>query len=167
MNKNHNENRGVHSKLFTYCTGTGHYPSTGHSYIKATHHEWNNSKEERFPLWLPMTPLCVWMRCCKHLKSVNSNGDSPTTTCTRIDLHCYGTFNTLWKWWRHLVTKSCLHGMLVPNTGCKQTMASNSGGPLTFFGVHTFFPFPGLIFIEITRSPLKNHQRSFSMKFGS
>ena len=21
-----------------------------HTYIKATHHEWNNSKEERFPL---------------------------------------------------------------------------------------------------------------------
>ena len=24
--------------------------STSHSYIKVTHHEWNNSKEERFPL---------------------------------------------------------------------------------------------------------------------
>ena len=31
--------------------------------------------------------------------------------------------------------------MLVPNIGCKQTMASNTGGPLTFFGVHTFFFF--------------------------
>ena len=30
--------------------------------------------------------------------------------------------------------------ILVPNIGCKQTMASNTGGPLTFsFGVHTFF----------------------------
>ena len=25
-------------------------PVPGHSYIKATHHECNNSKEERFPL---------------------------------------------------------------------------------------------------------------------
>ena len=32
------------------AAGTGHCPSTSHSYIKATHHEWNNSKEERFPL---------------------------------------------------------------------------------------------------------------------
>ena len=31
--------------------------------------------------------------------------------------------------------------ILVPNIGCKQTMASNTGGPLTFsfLGVHTFF----------------------------
>ena len=30
--------------------------------------------------------------------------------------------------------------ILVPNIGCKQTMASNTSGPLTFFfGVHTFF----------------------------
>ena len=28
--------------------------------------------------------------------------------------------------------------ILVPNIGCKQTMASNTCGPLTFFGVHTF-----------------------------
>ena len=29
--------------------------------------------------------------------------------------------------------------ILVPNIGCKQTMASNTGGPLNyFFGVHTF-----------------------------
>ena len=44
-----NENRGVHSKLFI-CTSTGHCPSSDHSYIMATHHEWNNSKEERFLL---------------------------------------------------------------------------------------------------------------------
>ena len=29
--------------------------------------------------------------------------------------------------------------ILVSNIGCKQTMASNTGGSLTFFGVHTFF----------------------------
>ena len=29
--------------------------------------------------------------------------------------------------------------MLVPNIGCKQTMVSNTGGPLTFFDVHTLF----------------------------
>ena len=58
---NHNENRGIHGKSINYYTGTGHCPSTGHLYIKATHHEWNNSKEERFPLWLPKTTLCVWM----------------------------------------------------------------------------------------------------------
>ena len=43
--------------------------STSHSYIKVTHHEWNNSKEERFPLLLPRTPLYVRMQCCDHLKS--------------------------------------------------------------------------------------------------
>ena len=50
MKQKHNENRGVHSKSFIYCTGIGHCPSTGHTYIKKTHHEWNNSKEERFSL---------------------------------------------------------------------------------------------------------------------
>ena len=49
----------LNSKSFI-CTGIGHCPSTGHSYLKATHHEWNNLKEERFPLWLPRTPLCLW-----------------------------------------------------------------------------------------------------------
>ena len=63
-------------------TGRHVYP-----YIKATHHEWNNSKEERFPLWLPRTTLCVWMCCSDHY----SKGDSHTT---RIDLHCDETFNT-------------------------------------------------------------------------
>ena len=47
MNQNHNENKEVHSKSLIYCTGIGHCPSTDHSYIKATHHEWNNSKEEK------------------------------------------------------------------------------------------------------------------------
>ena len=70
MNQNHNENRGVHSKSFISCTGeVTALVLVIHIYIKATHHEWNNSKEERFPLWLPRTPLCVWLRCCDHLKS--------------------------------------------------------------------------------------------------
>ena len=30
-------------------------------------------------------------------------------------------------------------GILVPNIGCKQTMASNTGGPLTFFFFFFFF----------------------------
>ena len=34
MNQSYNENRGVHSKSLIYCTGTGHCPSTSHSYIK-------------------------------------------------------------------------------------------------------------------------------------
>ena len=63
MNQTHDENRGIHGKSINYYTGTGHCPSTGHPYIKATYHEWNNSKEERFPLWLPRTTLCVWMYC--------------------------------------------------------------------------------------------------------
>ena len=46
MNQNHNENKGVHSKSLICCTGIGHCPSTDHSYIKATHHEWNNSKKK-------------------------------------------------------------------------------------------------------------------------
>ena len=46
MNQSYNENRGVHSKSFIYYTGTGHCPSTSHSYIKVTHHEGNNSKED-------------------------------------------------------------------------------------------------------------------------
>ena len=46
MNQNHNENKGAHSKSLIYCTGIGHCPSIDHSYIKATHNEWNNSKEE-------------------------------------------------------------------------------------------------------------------------
>ena len=50
MNQNDDENRGIHGKSINYYTGTGHCPSTGRPYIKATHHEWNNSKEERFPL---------------------------------------------------------------------------------------------------------------------
>ena len=52
MNQTHDENRGIHGKSINYYTGTGHCPSrpTGHPYIKAKHHEWNNSKEERFPL---------------------------------------------------------------------------------------------------------------------
>ena len=50
MNQTHNENKGVHSKSLIYMTGKGHYPSTDHSYVKATHHECNNSKEEKFPL---------------------------------------------------------------------------------------------------------------------
>ena len=50
MNQNHNENKEVHSKSLIYCTGIGHCPSTDHSCIEATHHEWNNSKEEKFPL---------------------------------------------------------------------------------------------------------------------
>ena len=50
MNQNHDENSEVHSKSLIHCTGIGHCPSTGHSYINATHNEWNNSKEERFPL---------------------------------------------------------------------------------------------------------------------
>ena len=87
MNQTHDENRGIHGKSINYYTGTGHCPSTGHPYIKATHHEWNNSKEERFPLWLPRTTLCVWMCCSDHY----SKGDSHTT---RIDLHCDETFNT-------------------------------------------------------------------------
>ena len=49
MNQTHNENKGVHSKSLIYCTGIGHCPSTDHSYVKATHHEYNNSKEEIFP----------------------------------------------------------------------------------------------------------------------
>ena len=72
---------------YNYYTGTGHCPSTGHPYIEATHHERNNSKEERFPLWLPSTTLCVWMCCSDHY----SKGDSHTT---RIDIHCDETFNT-------------------------------------------------------------------------
>ena len=60
MNQTHNENKGVHSKSLIYCTGIGHCPSTDHSYVKATHHECNNSKEEKFPLWLPRTALCLW-----------------------------------------------------------------------------------------------------------
>ena len=64
MNQNHDENRGVHSKSYIYCT------STGHSYIKTTHHGWNNSKEERSPLWLPRTPLvfaCIVVIISNHL----------------------------------------------------------------------------------------------------
>ena len=49
MNQTHNENKGVYSKSLIYCTGIGHCPSTDHSYVKATHHECNNSKEEKFP----------------------------------------------------------------------------------------------------------------------
>ena len=81
------ENRGIHGKSINFYTGTGHCPNTGHPYIKAAHHEWNNSKEERFPLWLPRTTLCVWMCCSDHY----SKGDSHTT---RIDLHRDETFNT-------------------------------------------------------------------------
>ena len=89
MNQTNNENRGMHGKSINYYTGTGHCPSTGHPYIKTTHHERNNSKEERFPLalWLPRTTLCVWMCCSDHY----SKGDSHTK---RIDLHCDETFNT-------------------------------------------------------------------------
>ena len=47
MNQTHNENKGVHSESLIYCTGIGHCPSTDHSYVKATHHECNNSKEEK------------------------------------------------------------------------------------------------------------------------
>ena len=50
MNQTHNENKGVYSKSLIYCTGIGHCPCTDHSYVKATHHECNNSKEEKFPL---------------------------------------------------------------------------------------------------------------------
>ena len=42
MNLNDDENRGIHGKSINYYTGAGHFPTTGHSYIKATHHEWNN-----------------------------------------------------------------------------------------------------------------------------
>ena len=73
-----------------YCTGTGHCPSTGHSYIKATYHEWNNSKEERFPPWLPWTPLCVWMHCCDHLKSFTQKKIIHYKD-RYSGLHCYGT----------------------------------------------------------------------------
>ena len=76
MNQNQNENKGVHSKSLIYCTGIGHCPSIDHSYIMATHYEWNNSKEENFPLWLPRTPLLSlkWVKifcsrpkqCCQH-----------------------------------------------------------------------------------------------------
>ena len=59
MNQNDDENRGTHDKSIIYYTCTVHCPSTGHPYMKATHHEWNNSKEERFPLLLPRTTLCV------------------------------------------------------------------------------------------------------------
>ena len=68
----------VNRKSFINCTGTGHCPSTGHSYIKRTHYEWNNSKEERFPRELPRTPLCVWMRCCASSQVIYSKGDSHT-----------------------------------------------------------------------------------------
>ena len=71
--------------LCNYYIGTGHCPSTGHPYIKATHHEWNNSREERFPLWLPRTTLCVWMCCSDHY----SKGDSHAT---RIDLTLWWIF---------------------------------------------------------------------------
>ena len=37
MNQTHDENRGIHGKSINYYTGTGHCPSTGHPYIKATH----------------------------------------------------------------------------------------------------------------------------------
>ena len=50
MNQTHDENRGIHGKSINYYTGTGHCPSTGLPYIKATHHDCHNSKEERFPL---------------------------------------------------------------------------------------------------------------------
>ena len=53
MNQKHNENRGVHSKSFIYCHGTLHCLVAyyiDHAYIEATRYEWNNSKEERFPL---------------------------------------------------------------------------------------------------------------------
>ena len=50
MNQNHNENKGVHSKSLIYCTGIGYCPSTDHTYIKATHHEWNNSKQVKSSL---------------------------------------------------------------------------------------------------------------------
>ena len=84
-----NENRGVHSKSYI-CIGTGHFPSSDHSYIKATHHECKNSKEERFPLWLLRTLLCVWMRCCDHLESSTQK----EIHTIRIDLHFYETFIT-------------------------------------------------------------------------
>ena len=69
-----NENRGVHSKSFI-CTGTGHCPSSDHSYIKATHHEWSNSKEERFPLWLPRTPLLCLTALLWLSQVIYSKGD--------------------------------------------------------------------------------------------
>ena len=47
MNQNDDEIRGIHGKSINYYTGTGHWPRTGHPYIKATHHEWNNSKEKK------------------------------------------------------------------------------------------------------------------------
>ena len=46
MNQTDNENKGVQSKSLIYCTGIGHCPSTDHSYVKATHHECNNSKKK-------------------------------------------------------------------------------------------------------------------------
>ena len=87
MDQNHNENSGVHNKSFITAL-VGHCPRTGHSHIKDT--PWMEQfKRREIPLWLPRTPLCVWMRCCHHLKSFTFNSHT-----TRTDLHCYGTFNT-------------------------------------------------------------------------
>ena len=103
---NYNENRGVHSKSFIYCTGTGHCPGISHSYIKVTHHEWINSKEERFPLWLPRTPLCVQMQCCDQVIISSHLFNRKDSHTTKTDLHCCGIFNTG-------NSESCLCGWIV------------------------------------------------------
>ena len=94
MNQNHDENKEVHSKSLIYCTGIGHCPSTDHSYIKATHHEWNKSKEEKFPLWLPRTALCLWSG---WRFSVAGPSRAPPTYFFYLHSSCVKYIPTLWK----------------------------------------------------------------------
>ena len=77
--------------IVNHLSTPGHCPSTSHLYIKVTHHEWNNSKEERFPLWLQ--GLLFVFECSVVIISSHlfDRKDSHTT---KTDLHFYGILNT-------------------------------------------------------------------------
>ena len=62
--KKHIETEGyIALKLLVYCTSTDFtalHTTNDHACIWVTNYKWNNSKEERFPLWTPKdSSLCL------------------------------------------------------------------------------------------------------------
>ena len=94
----------MYSKSFIYCTGTGHCPSTSHSYIKVTHCINGTIQKKKDSRSYFQGLLFVFEYSIVIISSHLFNRKDSHTTKT--DLHCCGIFNT----WN---SESCLCSSIV------------------------------------------------------
>ena len=85
MNQNHNENRGVHIRSFIYCTGIGHCPSTGHSYIRQ--HTINGAIQKKKDSHSDFQGLLFVFECIVVI--ISSHLFKEDSHTTKTDLYCY------------------------------------------------------------------------------